>query len=127
MKKLACLLILLLLLCGPQAFSQASPDRTQNEARERVQLISKRLTAGENFALLASKFSDDPATAGEGGLLGWFERDELNNEFWEVAAKLKVNEISQPFETRFGYHIVQLLEKKGNTLKTRHILVTFTE
>ena len=121
-----CLLLVLFLLAGQQAFSQP-PARTQKEAKERVELAYKRVKAGESFAQVAKQLSDDPATAAVGGELGWFERDELNSEFGDEIAKLKVNEISQPFLTRFGYHVAQVLEKKGNAFHVRHILIGFTE
>lgn len=77
----------------------------------------------EDFAALATKFSQDPGSAVRGGDLGFAKRGSYVPEFEATVYSLKQNEISEVIETEFGYHIIQLLERKGNSVKARHILI----
>ncbi|MBK8491597.1 MAG: peptidylprolyl isomerase [Saprospirales bacterium] len=88
-----------------------------SELRDRV------LVNGEDFAEVATKFSDDFASARIGGDLGWTKRGKFVPEFEAAAYNLEVDEISPIIETEFGFHIIQLLGRRGNTIHTRHILV----
>lgn len=74
------------------------------------------------FAELATKYSEDPGSAAQGGDLGFFRRGELAPEYEATSLGLRPGEISDPVETQFGFHMIQLLEIKGNTFNTRHIL-----
>ena len=79
-------------------------------ARQKLEDIRKSIVdQGEDFATLASVVSDDPGSAAEGGDLGWATRGRFVPEFEAVADTLQVDEISQPFQTQFGWHILQLL------------------
>lgn len=84
--------------------------------------VRDSLIAGGDFAYFAKKYSSDPATANSGGELGWFDKGKLVPEFEKAAFNLAVGEISMPVETPFGFHIIQTLDKKPNSVKTRHIL-----
>jgi peptidyl-prolyl cis-trans isomerase SurA len=85
--------------------------------------VHKELMLNEgDFAALAKKYSADPGSKRLGGDLGWQTRGTFVPEFDAVAYTLTKNEISEPFESPFGYHIVQLLDRRGNTVHTRHIL-----
>lgn len=75
------------------------------------------------FASLAKKYSEDPGSGSQGGDLGFFRRGELAPEFEVTALGLRLGEISDPVETDFGLHMIQLLENKGTTFNTRHILL----
>lgn len=87
--------------------------------------IKERILDGESdFASMARKYSEDPGSAATGGDLGFFNRGELAPEYEATALSLKQGEISDPVESMFGVHMIQLLERKGNSYNTRHILVT---
>ena len=75
-----------------------------------------------DFADLAKRYSMDPGSAAQGGDLGFFRRGELAPEYEATALGLRQGEISDPIETQFGFHMIQLLENRGTTYNTRHIL-----
>lgn len=77
---------------------------------------------GSDFAALAKKHSADPGSKRLGGDLGWQTRGTFVPEFDAVAYTLTKDEISEPVESQFGFHIIQLLGRRGNSIHTRHIL-----
>jgi len=89
-------------------------DTTAAKAETKINEIYKRVEGGEDFSLLASQFSDDRTSGKNGGQLPWFGTGKMVPEFEKVAFSLKEeNEISKPFKSAYGWHIVKLLEKKG--------------
>jgi peptidyl-prolyl cis-trans isomerase SurA len=100
-------------------------ESVKAEALKKIKEVQKRLQAGEDFALLASSTSDDPGSRNLGGDLGFVQKGELVPSFEAAAYALKPGQVSAPVETRFGYHIIQLLEKDGNSIHVRHILAIF--
>jgi peptidyl-prolyl cis-trans isomerase SurA len=90
------------------------PNEVQDDAttRQRLSAIRDRVLAGEDFGALASVTSEDPGSASRGGDLGWNSPGTFDPEFESVLAGLKENEISEPFRTQFGWHIVQLLGRR---------------
>lgn len=98
-------------------------DEQRKMAIEKLQGLKARIEAGEDFAVLAKSFSDDPGSARLGGDLGWQKRGSFVQEFEEAAYRLDVNELSQVVESPFGFHLIQMLERRGNTFHTRHILI----
>lgn len=90
--------------------------------KQQLNEIRERVLAGESFEELARKFSEGPS-AKYGGNLGFARRGVMAPEFEAAALKLKPGEISKPFETQFGIHIVQLIERRGNEYNSRHILL----
>ncbi|HVS75936.1 MAG TPA: peptidylprolyl isomerase [Steroidobacteraceae bacterium] len=80
--------------------------------RQRLEQIRQRILKGESFAVAASAASQDPGSASEGGDLGWQSPGMFDPQFSAAVAKLKVGEISQPFQTRYGWHIAQLLGRR---------------
>src|SRR5690606_37443359 len=70
-------------------------------------------------------YSQDPGSASEGGEMSFMDRNGFVKEFSRIAFKLKAGELSKVFETEFGYHILQVLERRGEQVKVRHILRTF--
>jgi peptidyl-prolyl cis-trans isomerase SurA len=85
--------------------------------------LRKRILEGENFSTLAILYSEDPGSAKKGGELGFYGRGQLYPEFEAVAFKLKEGEISTVLETEAGYHIIQMIERKGDYINVRHILL----
>ena len=88
-----------------------------------VEIRQKIVEGGEDFAELAKLHSDDPGSGSQGGNLGFAERGTFVPEFEAAAYTLSQNEISEPIETEFGFHILQMLERRGNKINIRHILV----
>jgi len=77
--------------------------------RQKLGKLRERIEKGENFAGIASTASEDPGSAPDGGDLGWSGPGTFVPEFDKAIADLKDNEISEPFKTRYGWHIVQML------------------
>ncbi|MTI21602.1 peptidylprolyl isomerase, partial [Fulvivirga sp. RKSG066] len=94
----------------------------KEELKEKLNEIRAKAIAGESFEELAKEYSQGPS-AKYGGNLGFAQRGVMAPEFEAAALKLKAGEISRPFETQFGMHIVQLLERRGNEYNSRHILL----
>ncbi len=76
-----------------------------------------------NFELTAKSFSDDKGSALNGGELGYFKRGEMVAAFEAMAFKLKPDSISPIIETQYGYHILKLIDRKGERINIRHILI----
>ena len=74
--------------------------------------VLKKLNDGGDFAKLAKEYSTDTSNAENGGSLGYFGKGQMVAEFEDVAFKLKVNEISEPVKTEYGYHIIKVTGKK---------------
>jgi peptidyl-prolyl cis-trans isomerase SurA len=96
------------------------------EERERIEtlLLDVRQQAldGTDFQVLAGRHSDGP-TGPRGGNLGDIERGQMVSEFESAALKLKNGEISMPVKTEFGFHIIQMVDRRGNIYNARHILI----
>ncbi len=91
--------------------------------KERLEGYRQRILDGENFRTLAILYSDDPGTARQGGELGFVRRGELHPEFEAVAFSLEPGEVSGIVETRSGYHIIQPIERRGEEVNVRHLLL----
>lgn len=92
-------------------------------ALEQMESLRKRLLKGESFARLATLYSEDPGSKKSGGLLPEFGRNDMVPEFERTAFTLKKDSLSEIFETRYGYHIVKLIDKRGERVNVRHILI----
>jgi peptidyl-prolyl cis-trans isomerase SurA len=95
----------------------------KNATRAKISELRERIIKGEDFAVLAEKNSQDPGSAQQGGDLGWAERGMMVPEFEGTAYKLKKGEISRVFETEYGFHFLQLLDRQGDRYRARHILI----
>ncbi|MBT1702643.1 peptidylprolyl isomerase [Chryseosolibacter indicus] len=100
--------------------SNEQKQKTRNQLLD----IRSRILAGESFGALAKEFSDDPSALSNSGEMGWSARGRMVPEFEAMAFKLKPGEISMPFESAFGMHIMQLIERRGNEYNSRHILIS---
>lgn len=86
--------------------------------------IRSRILAGENFGELARKYSDDPSVLSNNGEMNWVGRGRMVPEYEAMAFRLKPGEVSMPFESPFGMHIMQLIDRRGNEYNSRHILIS---
>lgn len=93
------------------------------EVKDKLRSFRRRIMAGDDFAVLARLYSEDPGSAAKGGDLGFFNRGELEKEYEAVAYRLNKGEISDVVKTRYGYHIIQMMERRGDMIQTRHILI----
>lgn len=91
----------------------ASPADTL-KAYQKVVAIKKRLDAGEDFVTVAKDASEDPSAKDNGGDLGYFSAFKMVYPFENAAYRTKVGQISKPFRTRFGYHIIKVVDKRAN-------------
>lgn len=100
-------------------------EQIKKKAKDFAQSLLDTLKKGADFAELAKKFSGDQGSASQGGDLGFVKRGVLVPEFEAAAYSLSQNQISGIVETQFGYHIIQLLERRGDAVHARHILIKF--
>ncbi len=91
--------------------------------RERLKGLRERILKGENFAALATLYSEDPGSARKGGEVGFVSRGQLYPEYEAIAFSLKKGEVSDIVKSKAGYHIIQLIERRGDMINTRHILL----
>ncbi|MBW7887907.1 MAG: peptidylprolyl isomerase [Bacteroidetes bacterium] len=107
-------------------FIEPKPDSSVvKEVYQKAEKIADSIRAGGDFADFAKRYSSD-GTASAGGDLGFARRGSFVKEFEEAAFTLKENEISKPIRTQFGIHIIQLLERRGESVRVRHILFPIT-
>jgi len=92
-------------------------------ARAKAQGLLDSIRGGADFEQLAKDFSDDPGSARNGGSLGLARRGVFVKEFEEAAFSLEPGQVSDIVETQFGFHIIKLIEKKGEAVKPLHILI----
>lgn len=92
-------------------------------AREKIGELLQRVQKGDDFAELAKEFSQDPGSGTAGGDLGFMARGELERPFEEAAFALPPGQVSDIVETRYGFHIIKLEERRGEKIRVRHILI----
>lgn len=85
---------------------------TDKDARMRLESLRKRILHGEKFSELARTHSDDPASAAKGGDLGWITPGTMVPAFQKAMKQLKPGDISEPFKSRYGWHIVEVLGRR---------------
>jgi len=105
-----------------------TPELTQEAkriARERALQILDSVKAGMDFSELARKYSDDSASAVQGGDLGKSKKGSFVKEFEDAAYILKPGQVSDLVETEFGYHIIKVNEKTGDVIHAQHILIKY--
>jgi len=108
-------------------FEKKTSEMDEQVTKERLSDIKKEIEEGEDFAELAREFSDDVASAQDGGDLGWFGKGKMIEAFEEAAFALKPGEMSEPVRSEFGWHLIKVIDqrKKGKDkeIKASHILL----
>jgi peptidyl-prolyl cis-trans isomerase D len=92
-------------------------------ARAHAEELRKEITGGAPFAEVAKRESSDTASGSRGGDLGWWKKGQMDPAFDSAAAALPLHTVSQPVLSSFGYHLIEVLDRKGDSLSARHILV----
>ena len=115
----------------PQRFKVAhifinpkATERLEKKAENLAESLLDSLKQGADFSELAREYSDDPASASQGGDLGFVERGKFYSEFEAAAFSLAPGELSRVIKTPAGYHIIKLLERRGNQIHCKHILIS---
>jgi len=101
----------------------AAGEAAVQAARAKIDTLLKRARNGEDFAGLAKAYSEDPGSAAKSGELGFIQRGDFVREFEEAAFALQPGEISGVVRTQFGFHIIQLIDRRGEKINARHILI----
>jgi len=98
-------------------------EKEDLEVKAKLRDLKKRAENGENFATLAILYSEDPGSARNGGEMDYVGRAMLDQSFANEAFNLKADQISKIVKSEFGYHIIQMIDRKGEKIKCRHILI----
>ena len=100
-----------------------SNEDNKAEARQKLLDIRSQILAGKSFNVLAIIYSEDTESAKKGGEIGFLTRGELEKAYADAAFSLTKNTVSKIVETKYGFHIIQLIDRKGEMVNTRHILI----
>lgn len=100
-------------------------DKQKKQYRDFAQAVLDSIKQGESFEEMAKKYSEDPGSKAYGGDLGFVKKGVFYPQFEAAAFALEVGQISDVVETPVGYHIIELLERRGESIRTRHILFKF--
>jgi peptidyl-prolyl cis-trans isomerase D len=112
---------------GYVVFEKEPSEMDEQQTKEKLLDIKKEIEEGEDFAELAQEFSDDNASAKDGGDLGWFGKGKMIGAFEEAAFALKPGQMSEPVKTEFGWHLIKVFDERKNgeerEIKASHILL----
>ena len=125
MKTLLLLITLPFTIISFQSFNKAETIiLVKKDAKKLAEYYCQRALRGESVSSLAKLYSEDPGSANNGGQYNNITKGMFVPEFEKVAFSLKPGEISEVFETQFGFHFIQLISRKGDVLSLRHLLIT---
>lgn len=114
-----------------QKVQEAMTNDTEREAAvvDRINALHDEIlqSSDKKFSEFAEEYSEDPGSASQGGMLGFFGKGVMVPEFEEAAFALEIGEVSEPVRTDFGYHIIKVTDKdeEAETVEARHILLSF--
>ncbi len=92
---------------------ESASEKEKKAAKKKAESILKKIKSGEDFAKLAAEVSDDPGSKQKGGELGFFPRGRMVKPFEDAAFALKPGKVSGLVKTQYGYHIIEVEEKKA--------------
>jgi peptidyl-prolyl cis-trans isomerase SurA len=102
-------------------------EENKLEARQKLLELRSRILAGESFSILAIAYSEDTESATKGGDVGFLTKAEMEQafgkEYADAALALNKNIVSKIIETKFGFNLIQLIDRKGDMVSTRHVLI----
>lgn len=96
---------------------------TNQQARNQIDSLYARLQNGADFEELARRYSQDVGSSQRGGDVGWAKPGTFVEPYELAARSLQINQFTKAFQSEFGYHIVQLTDRKGELIRTRHIII----
>jgi peptidyl-prolyl cis-trans isomerase SurA len=99
-------------------------DEAKKTVRAQLEVFRQRVVNGESMSVIAALYSEDPGSAKNGGRYESVMRGQMVPEFEAVAFRLKAGEVSEIFETSYGYHFMQLVARKGESVDVRHVLMS---
>jgi peptidyl-prolyl cis-trans isomerase SurA len=99
-------------------------EAEKKAVKEKLESLRQRIMSGEKFSTMAILYSEDPGSAKNGGELGFVNRGDLVPSFEAIAFSIKEGEISEIIETEYGYHFMQLIERRADQVNVRHILMS---
>ena len=108
---------------GQIVLSAQISDAAKQATMAKLNDLRARIVAGEKFEDLAKQYSEDPGSGKQGGYLGFFKKNELVPQYTAAALRLEPGGISPVVESQFGFHVIQLIERKGESFSSRHILL----
>lgn len=98
-------------------------EKNKSEARQKLLELRSRILAGESFSTLSILYSEDNESAKKGGEIGYLTRGRLEKPYADAAFSLSKNTVSKIVESRYGFHLIQLIDRMGDMVNTRHILI----
>ena len=101
---------------------EVTPEQ-KAESKAKSLELRERVRKGEGFRALAILYSEDPGSSKKGGELGFFKRGMMVPEFDAIAFRLEEDSVSPVFESAFGFHFMQMIERRGEEVNVRHILI----
>lgn len=125
MKKIIYLLFFLPLVMHSQVNTQSL--RTKEQAQLFIDSLRNEVLKGGSFESMAALYSEDPGSAKKGGQLPSYAQGQTVPEFEMVLFKTKVGDVSEVFETKYGFHFLQVLGKNEDKILSRHILISFRQ
>jgi len=109
--------------CAQPAPGKTITEESKKEAKEKIESYRQRVLKGDSMSIIAAAYSEDPGSVKTGGRYNNIARGQFVPEFEKVAFALQPGEISEVFETQYGFHFIQLISQHDNLVDVRHVLV----